>query len=210
MKSIMNICLLLCILLSSIAHAQLSIDQFPSGKYDESSTLAVNTEEKNISGYVYANRGDVNDSGKSGFECEFYFSGKIRSNEPTKVIAISLKDKKSIVGTITLDPDNNAALLIKLNDAFKGCAMFGNNYELNIMSKKMNWLEQRLVLAKRSHFYNSEETIKHRKAYVVCGDIVTVTSKDKSSGRVKVEYGKTTGWLQEKDLLEIGEELKCP
>jgi len=218
------------IFFASVVHAQPSQNQLRTGAYGNSLLIAVNSQEKSITGKFGSSGGYL---ASEGWDCNFYFSGKIQADGSAKIVAVSVglnedKVRTSSIGTL-ITAKQIDAVTIKLSDEVSGCARGEDFFDKDPAPRGFNELraslepqelierkdgiEYRIVSNKRSYFYDTALSIDHRKAYLTCGDIVMVTAKDKATDRVKAIYVRkkknTVGWLSQKDLLGIGEELRC-
>lgn len=217
------------LVLVSIGHAQSLTNQLRTGAYGNSLLIAVNLQENIVSGMFNSSGGYLTDE---GWNCNFYFSGKVLPNGSANIVAVSTGSNKysartSSTGTLVYSKSNDA-VIIKLNNEISEC-MRGEDIlekqpeprefsdlraslELRQIMERKDGIEYRIISTKRSYFYDTPNAINHKKAFVTYGDIVMITEKDKASGRVKSIYkGKkktTEGWLSEKDLLVIGGILK--
>lgn len=227
-----TITLLTLLLLSPEVHSAVLKKKLRTGVYGESLILAVNSKDANVSGKFSSSGGYL---GGTGWDCNFYFSGKMQEDGDVKIVATSFLLKKdeertSTTGTIIPLKTSEDAVIIKLDEDVSGCSRGEDlleemptarefnelraSLEPRELQERRDGIEYRIVSAKKTFFFDSASCKDHRKAYVTCGDVVMVTEKNVATGRVKVSYeGKklsSEGWLIEADLLKIGEALKCP
>ena len=217
-------------LITSVGYAQSPQNQLRTGAYGYSLLIAVNSKEQNVTGKFGSSGGYLT---SEGWDCNFYFSGKIQPDGSAKIVAVSIGLNENTVrtssgGTI-ISTKQDDAVIIKLLDEVSGCVR-GEDFmekepaprqlkELSAslepieIKERSNGVEYRIVSTKKSFFYETAVSKDHKKAYLTCGDIVMVTAKEKVTDRVKAIYARkkknTIGWLSQKDLLGIGEELKC-
>ncbi len=222
------ICLFLYLLfLTSYSQAQETPTPFYSGIYSgkndaQTLHLGVNEDEHTVSGEFRLTGPFDEVTKKLLWQCEFYFYGKLQADGSGTIIAneVGLDGKissNSVTGKILPVSTGEDAVVVKLDSIFAGCknatAIVNNEPLERAMPRQNYWLEKRVVLANRSYFYNSAGSKNPRKAYVSCGDVVTVIDENKVIDRVYVQYfgkkSETIGWLKRKDLLGVGEELKC-
>jgi len=218
------------ILFASVGYAQSPQNQLRTGAYGYSLLIAVNSNEQNVTGKFGSSGGYLT---SEGWDCNFYFSGKIQPDGSAKIVAVSVGLNENTVRTSSngtlISTKQNDAVIMKLFDEVSGCVRgedfmeeepaprqleeLSASLEPQEIKEQRDGVEYRIVSTNRSYFYDTPISKDHKKAYLICGDIVMVTAKDKVTDRVKAKFVRkkknTIGWLSQKDLLGIGEELKC-
>jgi hypothetical protein len=176
-------------------------DWNPSGFYGLFQ-IAVNPKTQAVTGYYVSQTGLGPDGVSPRFSCIFYVTGK-KEGEKVSIQTYYPEDKKEIIlGEIKFFPENNS-LRLKLKEQPNGsmaCPMVASEEgDQMIRDSAAEWIEIRVIKAKRSHFFESPEAIAPRKTYVVQGDGVQVY--ESRPGWVLATFeGKNKGWLKEKDL----------
>jgi hypothetical protein len=229
MKSFVRVTLtLIFLLITSYGYAQLSYNKLRTGSYGYSLLIAVNTKEKNVTGKFGSSGGYL---ASEGWDCNFYFSGEIQPDGSAKIVAVSIGLNDDTVRTssrgILYSSNQNDAVIMKLFDEVSGCVRgedfmeeepeprqlieLNSSLEPQEIKDRRDGVEYRIVSSKRSYFYETASSKSHKKAYLIYGDVVLITAKEKITKRVKAIYTRrnktTSGWLLEKDLLGIGKVL---
>ena len=228
MKSSIFVPLVLSFLLiTSVGYAQSRQNQLRTGAYGYSLLIAVNSKEQNVTGRFGSSGGYLT---SEGWDCNFYFSGKMQTDETANIVAVSIGSNGKNVSTasngmIIYDKQTDS-VVVKLFEEVSGCAR-GEDFmeeepaprqfkELSVslepqeIKKRRDDVEYRIISERRSYLYDTPLSKHHKKAYLTCGDIVIVTAKDKVTDRVYARNKKNiVGWLSQKDLLGIGDKLGC-
>ena len=175
-----------------------------SGIYGELQ-IGVDPKTNVVTGYYVSGTGVSPDGSGPQFSCIFYLTGK-KEGEKASVETYFPGDKKReiIPGELQFLPEAGIgpALRLKMKALPGGCAMVAPTLkegEQMTRTKAGEWVEIRVVKAKRAHFFESPEAVAPRKTYVVQGDGVQVY--ESRPGWVLADFeGRNKGWLKEEDL----------
>jgi hypothetical protein len=178
----------------------LAADWNPSGFYN-SFQLAVDPKTQIVTGYYMSQTGMGPDGGPM-FSCMFYVTGK-REGERASIQAYYPMDKKPravILGEMKFSPPDSVWLkLQELPAGGMACSEVKEGTEMTRESGGGDWMEIRVVKAKKAHFFDRPGADAPRKSYVVQDDGIQVM--ETRPGWVLATFeGKSKGWLREKDL----------
>lgn len=135
------------------------------------------------------------------FSCQFFFSGKVNGNSFT-IICRNFEDTGTVSGTITVLDSTRLFLKTRGNPACSDMiASFEERGDTLSVDSLRDIRQIRIIRKEKAFFYASPDSSTRKKAYLVKGDQATVIQVKNSW--FKVTYGKTTGWMQEKDLYPI-------
>ncbi len=152
-------------------------------------------------GNVLTGRIDAFIGDSAGAVCQFYFDGKI-TGKKFEVNCGNFVDTGTVSGTVTILNDTSVFLKTK-NDP--GCSDrildLVENGATFVLKSKLKIIQIRNVKSAKAYFYAKPDASTIRKAYLVNGDEAQVT--DKRADWVRVTFKKTTGWMQETDLIQL-------
>jgi hypothetical protein len=135
------------------------------------------------------------------FVCHFSFSGKV-SGETFPVVCRNSVDTNATKGNISIV--DSARLFLKTEEN-PGCsnmiASFEGRGDTLSLDGYRKILQVRIVQNDKAFFYSTPDYAGKRKAYLVKGDEAIVD--EIANGWLKVTYGKTTGWINERDMVPL-------
>jgi hypothetical protein len=77
------------------------------------------------------------------------------------------------------------------------------------LSKQKNWIQIRIIKLPKARFFDTPDSLRERKGYLIKNDVVKVLSKN-TGGWYNIEYNpvnsstkSTYGWLREEDFYDI-------
>jgi hypothetical protein len=127
--------------------------------------------------------------------CQFFFSG-ILSGKKAKIQIRNFIDEEPIQGEVTILSDSSLQIQTSENP---GCseriADFQTQAKTILLTKKQQAIQVRVIKGQKVYFYTRPRSQK-RNAYLIQGNSVLVS--EQKEDWLKVTYGKTVGWIEEK------------
>jgi len=202
-KTISRLAITFIIALSTgIANAQ----DFVSGNYEMGLRLAFDSTTKKISGYFENSTGWDERSKSPRFTCTFYLEGTV-SGRKFNIKTYDPTDKKVDLITGTFEIVSRTKVKIKLSEEHGGCwnvmhfADSAANFELE---QRQPWTQVRYVDATKAYFYSDKSEEKKLRAYLVKGNVVSVTKIEQDWAYCIYSGRKTTeGWVKIAELNKL-------
>ncbi len=167
----------------------------PSGVYWDGAAK-IGNDGKTLTGLIDTFIGD-----SSGGVCQFYFDGKI-AGKKFEVNCGNFVDTGTVVGTVTIL--NDSTIFLKTKEG-PGCservADFVQDGATFILKNKLPLIQIRSIKSEKAFFYSKPDSSTKRKAYLVHGNEAQVT--ESQDGWLKVTFKKTSGWMREKDMIQL-------
>lgn len=162
--------------------------------WDGAATVA--SRDSWFTGSVNASIGESEES-----VCQFFFGGRI-TGKTFGIRTRNFIDTGVVPGTVTLLSDTSFSIKTSENP---GCsdriADFAMDGKTLLLKKRQVLAQIRVVQSAKAYFHSEPDKAKRRKAYLVHGNEARVT--ETRSAWLKVEFGKTIGWISETDMYPL-------
>jgi hypothetical protein len=180
-----------------------------SGKYSEVS-IAVDKDLTVTGVYEFYNAWD-NKLKEYTQICTFYFHGHYNKGDSSVAIQWGWPDEeKQLAGRLNINDQSEklkiGIILSRTPDCY---ALY--NFRTDWHDRKLdtikNWIQIRIVKADKAKLYESSDSTKMKRAYLVKGNVVKVL--EKSGDWYSIEYNPPNssksyfGWLKEGDLYKV-------
>ena len=167
--------------------------------------IAVNPEEKTLTGFFEDHTGWDENTDRPRFSCIFYFAGKLNDGDTIVITSwASPTMEEKIEGALTFSQDKGQpGVKIKLENEHGGCSNVQHFTDEDVvlhLDSVLDWKEIRLVKSEKAFFYDHPDLQDRRNAYVVKGDVLKIY--EIKNGWVKAAFGQkeiTIGWIKEED-----------
>jgi hypothetical protein len=178
-----------------------------SGKYGE---LSVAVDTNGLISGVYEFYNDWDNQLKEFMQTNvFYFMGTIANDTTIRIKTAWPTSDQKLSGKITIhNKSNNIYLKLLLNDMPDGYASanFVKEGLIAKITEKKAWRQIRLIKASKARIFDSSDSSKPRKAYLVANDVVKIL-ETKNNDWMKIEFNNknnnaksTFGWIKENVL----------